>query len=162
MSRRRNQHIIQSIHNGNEEILFYLSRLYFQSARRLLRRKGISDSSTPRVFATILTNVYREIKQKKLSAQVDFESYLFNSIRDFSEASLHPDQDVEIVSACFGILDESSRKILSSRYADRISFEEIATRCGFSNAVIAEHEVNKAMSQFEKIAAARLNMPSRS
>ena len=54
MSRYTNPEIISDIQNGKEEVLFYVSRKFFQPARRWLRRKGVPDDKTPEIFVTVL------------------------------------------------------------------------------------------------------------
>jgi hypothetical protein len=168
MRKLTNQQVISSIQNGDESILFYLSRKYFEQVRKLLRRKGCRDQDTPAIFAGILLNVYREIQTNRLSPNVDFENFLMNSVKehinDFKLLSFQNDHllpaDKEIVSSCFSILDESSRKVLAARYCENLSFEQIAARLGYSNPVIAHFEFNKAFTVFENIVRARLNVQS--
>lgn len=169
-SQKYNEELISSIRNGNEETLFKLSKKYFQSSRRWLRRNGISDSATPAIFAQVLVKVFRDIQQNKLSSHVDLDKYIFNVLnehlnkekesRKFQRKNgIQPSTDIErdAVSSCFSILDNQSKKLLSSRYTEKLSFEEIASRFEFSNPVIAEFEVHKALNQFRQIAHARLN-----
>jgi hypothetical protein len=170
MSRYSNHQIITSIQNGDDEILFYLAKKYFQSARRWLRRSGYRDADTPSIFGTIIVKIYREIQQSNISPNIDFEPFFFNSLREYTNqeksfknhnvvtTEAKPDNDKDIVGNCFSILDESSRKILTARYVEKLSFEQIAARQNFSNPVIAQFEFNKAFSQFEKISKARLNI----
>lgn len=166
MPRLSNQEIITSLQNGDEQVLFYLSKKYYQSARKWLRRQGCRDVDTPAIFSSILVKVCREIQRNNLSKNVDFEIFLFNSIRDhlnFMKAdrnnhrSLLP-EEMEIISSCFGILDEISRKILATRYCENLSFEQIAVRMDYSNPVIAHFEFNKAFASYENIVRARLNV----
>jgi hypothetical protein len=167
MPRLSNQQIISSLQNGEESVMFYLSKRYFESARKLLRRKGCRDKDTPAVFSRILVGVCREIQRNKISPNVDFEHFLFNSIRDYisdmktiGRDALFIPGEREIVASCFSILDESSRKILSARYCENLTFEQIAARLEYSNPVIAHFEFNKAFSLFENIVRARLNVQS--
>ncbi len=167
MSRLSNQQIITSIQNGDETVLFYLSKRYFEAARKLLRRRGYRNKDTPKVFGKILIDVCREIQRNKISPNVDFEHFLFNSIRDHltdtdavkAEANFLPGEK-EIIISCFSIVDEQSRKILTARYCENLSFELIAARLEFSNPVIAHFEFNKAFAVFENIVRARLNIQS--
>ena len=167
MARYSNQQIFNTILNGEEEILFYLTKKYFDSSRRWLRRNGCMDSDTPVIFSKVLINVYDEIQQNNISPNVDFEIFFFNSLREFfkkTKSEINHDQESiistegEIVSSCFLILDESYRRILSARYSEKLTFEQIAVRFNFSNPVIAQFEFNKAFLQFEKISKARLNI----
>ena len=64
MARYSNEEIVSALINGQEDILFYLNRKYFETARRWLRRKGTPDAQTPEIFTTVLVNVYREIQRK--------------------------------------------------------------------------------------------------
>jgi DNA-directed RNA polymerase specialized sigma24 family protein len=173
MPRYSNPEIISAIHNGNEEVLFYVSRKFFQPARRWLRRKGVPDEKTPEIFISILLKVFREIQQQRLSVHIDFESFLFNSLDDhfrqektkgrderFKTESSFSDENKEIVAQCVSILDEENRKLLFSRYAEKLSFEQIAVRFNYSNPVIAQFEVNKAMNRLEAISRIQLNIES--
>ncbi len=171
MSRYTNPEIISDIQNGKEEVLFYISRKFFQPARRWLRRKGVPDEKTPQIFVTVLLQLFREIQQQHLSIHVDFESYLFNSLEEFFKQEKakkknqryqqefeFSDQQKKAVSMCVAIQDEEIRKLLFSRYAERLSFEQIAVRFNFSNPVIAQFEINKAMNRLEDIVRIQLNL----
>lgn len=169
MAKYSNQQLFNSILNGEEEILFYLTKKYFHSTRRWLLRNGCRDSDTPAIFSKVIVNVCREIQQNNISPNVDFELFFFNSLREYFknrkadkkyDQELIPSEEKEIISSCFSILDESSRKILAARYAEKLSFEQIAARLNFSNPVIAQFEFNKAFSQFGKISRVRLNVAS--
>ena len=171
MSRYTNPEIISDIQNGKEEILFYISRKFFQPARRWLRRKGVPDDKTPQIFVSVLLQLFREIQQQKLSIHVDFESYLFNSLEDFflqekakkknqryQLGPLFSDQQKDAVSMCVKIQDEDTRKLLFSRYAEKLSYEQIAVRFEYSNPVIAQFEINKAMNRLEDMSRIHLNL----
>jgi len=167
MARLSNQQVISLIQNGDEAVLFYLSKRYFEAARKLLRRSGCRDKDTPAVFGKILINVFREIQKNKISPNVDFEIFLFNSIKEhltdikaFGENFQLPIGEKEIIASCFSIMDESSRKVLAARYCENLTFELIAARLEFSNPVIAHFEFNKAFALFENIVRARLNIQS--
>lgn len=169
MRRKSNQEIITSIQNGEEEVLFYISGKYFPGSRKWLRRHGCRDIDTPWIFSRAMVDVYRELQQNKISPNIDFELFFFNFLKNhwnqLKEIRLEKHQsilpgDVAIVASCFTILDESARKILSLRYCEKLSFEQIAARLEFSNPVIAQFEFNRAFSQFENIANARLNVNS--
>jgi len=73
---------------------------------------------------------------------------------------VYTDNQKEIVSDCVSIMDPDSRRLLAARYAEKLSYEQIAARYEYSNPVIAQFEVNKAMTQLEGIARARLNISS--
>jgi hypothetical protein len=165
MPRLSNQQIFTSIQNGDETVLFYLSKRYFEAGRKLLRRKGCKEKDTPAIFGKILVNVYREIQRNNISSNVDFETFLFNSIREYlNDIKSGPEKseflpgEREIIASCFAILDEPSRKILSARYGENLAFELIAARLELSNPVIAHFEFNKAFTLFENIVRARLNV----
>lgn len=167
MARLTNQQIITSLQNGDETILFYLSKRYYESARKLLRSNGCRDKDTPGIFSRILVNVCREVQRNKISPNVDFELFLFNSLQEhWSEIktngsdSLYLPGEKEIIASCFTILDDQSRKILSARYCENLTYEQIATRFDYSNPVIAQFEFNKAFLLFENIVRARLNVQS--
>ena len=81
-SQKFNEEVITSIRNGNEETLFKLSKKYFQTSRRWLRRNGISDSATPAIFAKVLVKVFRDIQQNRLSTHVDMDKYIFNMLNE--------------------------------------------------------------------------------
>ena len=171
MARYTNQQIFDLIHNGDESVLFYLSETYFQTGRRLLRRSGCRDSDTPVLFSKVLTQIYREIQQNKISPNIDLEKFIFNSLKDYFNTNYTSDNSEndekrstskEDVITCYSIMDENTRKILALRYVENLSFEEIAARLNFSNPFIAEHEFNKAFNQFENITRARLMMQEES
>jgi hypothetical protein len=169
MKRYSNQDLITAVLNGEEDVLFYLSKKYFHASRRWLLRNGCPDADTPIVFSKVLVNVCREIQHNKLSPNVDFEIFFNNSLREyFKKYKTHNHDEPHfiqsdyknIISSCFSILDDTSRKILAARYAEKLTFEQIAARFEFSNPVIAQFECDKAFSQFEKISRARLNVAS--
>ena len=166
MSRYSNQKLIDSILNGDDDVLFYLTKKYYQSARRWLRRNGSRDSDTPSIFSNVIIKVYRDLRQSNISSNIEFEQFFFNSLQEYFNHHrpnknindlLNASEENEIIGACFSILDESSRKILSARYVDKLSFEQIAVRQNFSNPMIAQFEFNKAFTQFEKLTRIRLN-----
>lgn len=171
MTQRNNDEMISSIKNGDEKVLDLLAKKFFQSSRKYLRQKGIKDSETPAAFAHILVNLYREIQQSNLSIHLDLEKYLFASINQYLDKEkqksknttnkfVHPttETEKEAVAACYSILDENTRRLLSCRYCEHLSFEEIAARFDYSNPVIAQFEVNKALLQLQKVSMARLNV----
>ncbi|MBK6838575.1 MAG: sigma-70 family RNA polymerase sigma factor [Bacteroidetes bacterium] len=173
MARYSNEEIVSALINGQEDILFYLNRKYFETARRWLRRKGTPDAQTPEIFTTVLVNVYREIQHSRISPNIPFEPYLFNALQEFlreekmlrkeNKFSLSPvfsDQQRDIVAGCVNLMEVDNRRLLAARYAENLSYEQIAVRFEYSNPVIAQFEVNKAMNQLEGIARARLNISS--
>ncbi len=167
MKKIRNSDIISAIQNGNEDIMFFLVKKYYQSARRWLRRKGVADRETPAAFSKVLLTIYKNIRSNSAASNIDFESYLFNSLKSYSgelkaerKSKFIPeetDQERLIATACFSILDEQAQKILAARYSEQLSFEQIAGRFEFSNPVIAQVEVNKAYLQLKHILEARIN-----
>ncbi len=171
VTRRNNEEMVSLIKKGDEKVLNELTKKFFQSSRKHLRQKGIKDSETPATFAQILVNLYREIQQSNLSIQLDIEKYLFASINLFLENEkqrskkiasqyipLSTESEKEAVAACYSILDDNTRKLLSRRYCEKLSFEEIAAMFDYSNPVIAQFEVNKALLQLQKVSMARLNV----
>ena len=171
VTQRNNEEMISSIKKGDEKVLSVLTKKFFQSSRKQLRQKGIKDSETPAAFAQILVNLYREIQQSNLSIHLDLEKYLFASINQFLEKEKQrsrktssqyilpsTETEKEAVAACYSILDDNTRKLLSRRYCEKLSFEEIAARFDYSNPVIAQFEVNKALLQLQKVSMARLNI----
>lgn len=165
--RTNNSAIITSIQNGDEKILFSLTRKYYQSARRWLRQKGIPDKDTPSVFSRVLIQVFKEIKSHPGSSNIDFESFFFNALKNYSGElkaerklkinKIDAPEDLKIAVACFSIMDEQARSLLSARYHEDMSFEQIAARFNYSNPVIAQFEVNKAYQQLAHIVSVRLN-----
>lgn len=167
MPRLTNNQLINSIQNGEEDILFYLTEKYYQSARRWLRKNGCKDSDTPSVFSRFLVKICREIQENKISPNIEFESFLFNSLREYykelkavekNDSELLQSNSNDIIESCFSIMDDTSKKLLSERYVEKLSFEQMAARHNFSNPIIAQFEFVKAFSQFEKITRARLNI----
>lgn len=171
MSRYNNKQLITEIQNGNEDVLAYLAGKYFPHARRVLRIKGVKDSSTPGIFSTVLIKVWFNILHHKFSPSIEFETFFFNSLNEYVQElkdkkrknklksdDLYSDQQKEVVAQCVSILDENARNLVYAHFAEHLSFEKIATRYQYSNAVIAQHEVHKAMSQLEGIVKLRLNI----
>jgi len=166
MRRKADEQIISRIRNGEEDVLFYLSKKYFESARRILRRNGCPDRDTPRLFSSILVNLSREIQRNRISPNIGFESFLFNSIWKHVDALKKEKEknapafpsETAAISSCFTILDDNARRLLAARYCEGLSYEEIAVRMEYSNPVIAQFECDKAFSQYEKIVRARLNL----
>lgn len=165
MKRYSEEEIILEINNGSREILVYLARKYFPSSRRLMRIKGLRDEVTPAVFADVLANVYQKLQQQQLEF-VDFESYFMHALNDHIRTvkgygngvpNTSDSQPDEIASQCVSILDDQSQQLLFSRVAGKMSYERIKNKFQFSNAVIAQYEVNKALSQLEGIVKLRLN-----
>jgi hypothetical protein len=171
MSRYNNKELIAGIKNGNEDVLVYLSGKYFQPARRMLRIKGIKDESTPEIFSTVLIKAWFNILHPKFPETVEFETFFFNLLDEHvlqSKATKRKNQvkpddlfsgkQNEVAAKCVSILDENSRNLLHAHYAEHMSFEKIAVRFNYSNSVIAQHEVVKAMTQLEGIVKIRLNI----
>jgi hypothetical protein len=157
--------IISEINNGNRDILVYLARKYFPSSRRLLRIKGFDDDQTPGIFADVLVKAYLKLQQQQLE-YIDFESYFVHALNDHIRIlkeqgkdvdDSNPGQPVNIVSQCVSIMDEQSQQLLYSRVAGKMSYEQIRNKFQFSNPVIAQYEVNKALNQLEGIVKLRMN-----
>jgi hypothetical protein len=156
--------VISEINNGNREILVYLGRKYFPASRKLLRVRGFRDELTPGIFSEVLVSVYLKLQQQQFE-YVDFESYFHNALNDYikilKERGLdqhsQETQPEDIASQCVSILDDQSQQLLFARVSGKMSYERIQDRFQFSNAVIAQYEVNKAFSQLEGIIKLRLN-----
>jgi len=172
MAHYSNKALIPEIQNGNEDVLVYLSGKYFAQSRHLVRLKGLSEDRAPGIFSTVLVRVWMNVLQHRLPASVEFETFFFNSLKEEIEAEKrkkkehHSSSDIafagdqkEIVAQCVSILDESSRQLIYARYAEFMSFESIAARFTYSNAVIAQYEVNKAIQQLQGIVKVRLSIP---
>ncbi len=171
MSRYNNKQLITEIQNGNEDVLVYLAKKYFQTARRILRVKGVKDSQTPDIFSDVLIKVWLNILYHKFSPSIEFETFLFNSLQEHvneirerkrnNQLKMEPlvsEHQRYVVAQCVSILDENERNLVHAYYAEQLSFEKIADRFKYSNAVIAQHEVYKAMNQLEGIVKLRLNI----
>jgi hypothetical protein len=165
MKYNSNQQNILAIKNGDEDVLLSLSKKYYPSTRRYLRRKGFSDKNTPYIFSDILVSVYREIQLSINSSHIEIEQLFFNSLNAFinnNKPQVINDHGISdekiIVSSCFDILDESSKKLLAARYVENLNFEQIASRFNFSNPVIAQFEFERSFSQYENISRARMNV----
>ena len=166
MKRYSEREVISEINNGNREILVYLSHKYFPTSRRLLRVRGFRDELTPDIFSEVLVTVYLKLQQQQFE-YVDFESYFLHALNDYikvlKERGPNPrntgNGPADIASQCVSILDEQSQQLLFSRVSGKMSYENIQDKFQFSNAVIAQYEVNKAFNQLEGIVKLRLNFP---
>jgi len=171
MSRYTNKQLITEIQNGNEEVLVYLASKYFRASSRMLRLKGVKDSSTPGIFSTVLVKAWMDILHHKFPPSIEFETFFFNTLTEYIRElkvkkhtkRLHASdafsvQQRDVVAQCVSILDENARNLVYACFADHLSYEGIAARFNYSNAVIAQHEVNKAMNQLEGIVKLRLNI----
>lgn len=169
----RSSDILSDIKNGKEEVLVYLTKKFFPSARKFLRLKGLNDAGTPIVFSHVLAKSVVSIQRRKNISHIDFEKYLFESLAEEvkkikeekpdlknEQLKVFSNERIKVVSDCVLILDEYARTILFARFSERLSYEKIAERFQFSNAVIAQHEVNKALNQLEGIVKLRLNISS--
>lgn len=167
MKRYSKREILREIINGNEEILVYLTRKYFSASRRLLRIRGFRDELTPEIFSEVLALSYSNLRLLRMD-HVDFETYFFNCLNEEirsrkesgrrMEISDTPNQSVGITAQCVSILDEQAQNLLFSRVAENLSYERIAEKFQFSNAIIAQYEVNKAYEQLEGIVKLRMNI----
>ncbi|MCX6291896.1 MAG: hypothetical protein NT126_09055 [Bacteroidetes bacterium] len=171
MSRYSNKQLITEIRNGNEDVLDFLATKYFSHARRVIRLKGIKDSTAPELFSIVLVKAWFDVLFHKLPANIDFEAFFYSSLEDYirelkdrkknnslKSDSLFSNHQKEVVAQCVFILDEQAKKLVHAHYGEKLSFEKIASRFNYSNAVIAQHEVNKAMNQLEGIVKLRLNI----
>ncbi|MEO8086071.1 MAG: hypothetical protein ABI763_04585 [Bacteroidota bacterium] len=166
MKRFAKREILSEINNGNEEVLVYLARKYFSTARRLLRIRGFRDEQTPKIFSAVLAAVYADLRQQK-KEHIDFEAYFLSALNKEIETlkegnknsfKFKVHQSTEVASQCVSILDEQAQALLFARVAEQLSFEQIKDRFQFSNAVIAEYEVQKALSQLTGIVKLRMNI----
>ena len=171
MKHYNNKEIVTEIQKGNEEVLSYLSGKYFQQARRIMRIKGVKDADTPDFFSSTMVKVWIDISHQKFPVNIELETFLFNTLQEYIDehigkksqnrlktVDLFSENQKSVVAKCVSILDESAKNLLHARYAERLSFENIATRFNFSNPVIAQHEVDKAMNQLEGIVKLRINI----
>ncbi len=171
MSRFNNKQLITGIQNGNEDVLVYIAEKYFPQARRVLRMKGFNDSSAPEFFSTVMVKVCMDILHHKFPSNIEFETFFFNCLQEsihdeknkkrgnqLKPDPVFSDQQKSVVAQCVSILDEQSRNLVHAHYAERLSFEAIASKFEYSNSVIAQHEVNKAMNLLEGIVKLRLNI----
>jgi hypothetical protein len=158
--------ILSEINNGNEEVLVYLSHKYFPVARRLLRIRGFRDEQTPDIFSDILAGVYAELQNQKVD-YIDFDTYFLNALNEDIKTRKEMrkknmadaiNQPAVVVSQCVSIMDDHAQNLLFSRVAERLSYERITDKFQFSNAVIAQYEVNKAFNQLEGIVKLRMNI----
>jgi len=159
--------IISEINNGNEEVLVYLSGKYFPTARRLMRIRGFRDDVTPEIFSEVLAKVYSGLRSQD-AVHFEFEPYFLSKLNEEIKSRKEGRQmnhgdgltaQPEAVSAkCVQIMDEETQQLLYSRVAENLSYERIAEKFQFSNAVIAQYEVNKALNQLEGIVKLRMNI----
>jgi flagellar biosynthesis/type III secretory pathway chaperone len=169
MSRFNNRQIIDGIQNGNEEILVYLIERYFQQLRRYLRMKGVQDTLTPVFFSNALAISLMEIQQHAFPSGFEFEPFFLNHLKELIDQEkniikdnhlkrfdLISEEKKSVVAQCVAILDEQSKKLVQAYYAEGLSYEAIAVKFNYSNPVIAQHEVIKAMNQLEGIVMLRL------
>ena len=165
MKRFSKREILSEINNGNEEVLVYLSRKYFSTARRLLRLRGFRDELTPAIFCGVLATVYTDLRRRQ-NEHIDFETYFINALneeirqsREKRKINIQGNTDAsEVAAQCVSILDEQSQKLIFARIAEKLSYERITDKFQFSNPVIAQYEVNKAFNQLEGIIKLRMNI----
>ena len=133
--------------------------------------KGMKDSQTPDIFSRVLIKVWLDILHHKFSSSIELETFFFNSLQDkvneikekksFNQPGtqeVFSEQQRSVVAQCVSILDETDRNLVHAYYAEQLSYEKIAGRFNYSNAVIAQHEVYKAMNQLEGIVKLRLHI----
>jgi hypothetical protein len=164
----RKKNIIEEIKAENSEILPYIVRKFFPVGRKFLVQKGVRDSLTPGIFTNALTKILLRIKKNNFPSEVDFNSILqsallqeskeinnhYSEIEDFN----HKDLIQDVVANCVEILDSQSQKLLFHRFAEGLTYEEIALKVGYGNSVIAQFETAKVFKQLQTIANARLNI----
>src|SRR4029079_4483009 len=134
----------------------------------MMRRRGFRDSETPFLFSYALAKVYSKLSSNRSNQYVDFESYFMNALNEMirlkqleKKEKFHSeiaDAGATITAKCVSVLDDQMQKILYARVVEKLSFESIAERFQFSNAVIAQYEVNKAFNQLEGIVKLRMNI----
>ena len=145
--------------NASDDALLYVCKSYFQSVRRWLRKKGVADADTPVLFSKILTDLVRDIQEKKLSGPVDFEVLLrdaidrrlslFKSERRQTGTESNVPPIVEVAGRCYNALDIDARRLLEGYHIEGLNYEQLAAKYGYGNASIAEFEVNRQMSKLE-------------
>ncbi|MFM2135516.1 MAG: hypothetical protein RL021_916 [Bacteroidota bacterium] len=168
MLRYSSEEIRFGLKNGSREVLFYLARRFFQTSRRWLRTKGFRDADTPMIFSDALVRLMRETQHKQFPSHTDirelFSNVLRNYVRELRQETAHANETdaeserLEVIARCFTIMDGFQQQLLSGHYADRINFEELASRCGYGTAVIAEAELDKAFFMLEQVVDARLTL----
>ena len=160
--------ILTEINNGNAAVLVFISGKYFPTVRRMLRVSGIRDEQTPGIFADVLAKVYADLRSRA-DNRIDFETYFMNAMNEEVKSLKNPEvaqgkypagESEEVAARCVSILDEEAQKLLFARVADKLSYERIREEFQFSNAVIAQYEVTKAMDQLEGIVKLRMNISS--
>ena len=166
MKRYPGRDILTEINNGNEEVLVYLARKYFTTARRILRMRGFRDEHTPHIFADVLAKVYSDLRHQKRE-HLDFESYFLGLLKSVPKNKLAEDKNVapdqvneagHIVSQCVAIMEDDAQQLLFARVTEKLNYEQMKDRFQFSNAVIAQYEFDKAFNQLEGIVRLRLNI----
>jgi hypothetical protein len=166
VKRYSDKEILSEINNGRVDILVYLSEKYFSPARRILRMRGFHDADTPEIFSDVLFTCYKKLREHK-TGQLNFENFfmeqLDQEIRNRKTGAQGvkktPTVPAAIIAQCVTILDEQAQGLLFARVSEGLSDEQIADKFLFSNAVIAQYEVNKAFNQLEGIVKVRLNIP---
>lgn len=168
MKRIAKSEILSEIINGNEEVLVFISNKYFPSVRRMLQARGIRDEQTPAIFAHVLAKTYADLHYRG-DYKIDFDSYFMNALNEelasvkkklLPEIKQARSEREEIATKCVSILDQDAQKLLFARVAGRLSYERIKEEFKFSNAVIVQYEVTKALDQLEGIVKLRLNISS--
>ncbi len=81
-------------------------------------------------------------------------------LKEVEKGNINPvvNEPDEVASQCVSILDEQAQKLLYSRIVGKLSYERIEKKFQYSNAVIAQYEVNKAYDQLKGIVKLRLNI----
>lgn len=153
-----NQAIIDGIVRHDSGIIKAIVSKYFPYVRKKLGNKGYNSDQVKNVFARTMAGVILEIRQNKMSVHVPFESYFENHLQANlkNKTKSETDHGAELVASCLTIMDEQNKKILQLHYGVGMNFEQIAQQMEFSNAVIAQHQTDKAFQQLENIAKARL------
>jgi DNA-directed RNA polymerase specialized sigma24 family protein len=170
MNSNKNRKLVDEIKNGSDDVLVYLAANYFKAAQKVIRSRGFRDSASPEIFTDVLIKVWLAVRQPEVPSNIEFDTFFFNSLNDYlaeqkkkkknkliDPAELMKKQQAEIVARCVLIMDEDLIRLLTARYAEQLSFEKIAQRFNYNNAVIAQHELNKAVHQLEGIVKLRMN-----
>ena len=165
-----NSHIFEGILHDDTGIVSAAAKKYFPTSRKFLRMRGVRDGATPEAYARAFSGVISEIRAGRISELADFGSVLHQAmirevvkIREGNGENMAGGYSVspDVVAQCLTVLDEDIQRLLMLRFAERKSYEEIATACNFSNPVIAEFEVERAYQQLRRMVNVRFNLDAR-
>jgi hypothetical protein len=115
--------------------------------------------------------VFLTIQQQNIPENIDFEDYFFRTLYEWIDKlkderkkknklkfSNLADEGEKIASDCVSILDEHSQKLINARVIEKLSYEKIALRFQYTNAVMAQQEFNRIYNQLEGIVKLRMNI----